>query len=244
MATDGRKTIELTTADFETLTPIGEKRIEYCNTRKLFHIQNVGCISMWGDFTKIEFPLREYLLKLSSKQLEIEILADSLLEFLKKNIDATNNNDVGFHIGGYSSNGNPKLFHVFFGVDRGPTINPLNNPQEFKKYDHSNFVALYNGANDKAHLIINFILTLERELGIVKWITNYNVEVAKKFVELIIKQVSLIEPSVGEEILLAEINKRNEIEINGIKLNPLDYKNTEYIIPSGVGNSLPTGSVM
>jgi hypothetical protein len=243
MATDGRKTVELMSLDPETLTPIGERRIEYYRTRKLFHIQNVGCISIWGDFTNIELSLRAFLLKLISAQIEIEKLADSLLQFLKENIDPSNNNDVGFHVGGFSADGYPKLFHVFFGVDRGPDINTKNNPQGFKKYDHSNFVALYNGANDKAYLIINFILTIEQELGIINWITKHSVEIAKKFIELIIKQVSQVEPTVGEEILIAEIGKDNGININKTQLVSSDSDSSAYIIPSGICYTPPTGSV-
>jgi hypothetical protein len=237
MSADSRKTTTLTPIDYNTMKPIGASRTEFSTTKKLFPIKGIGCITMWGDLTRIEKKVPTFLQSLSVSS--VEELAEKVLEFLKQEVVKETDEDVGFHVGGYSSDGKQRLYHVFYGKDVGPGVDPNNNPQKFAKYDHSEFLALYNGKHEIAHSVISFLLALEKEVGIVKWITQHPLEKAITFSQFILKYASQIDPTVGNEIQTAIITPRNEIEIKSSSAPevvdiPKENKNNYSPLPSGL----------
>jgi hypothetical protein len=211
MAADSRLTTSLTPVDPITLEQTGPKRTEFHKADKLFGITGIGCITMWGDLTRVGQSIEQFLNSLSVSS--IDDLADQLLYFLKKEVDEHSSEDVGFHVGGYRSNGTQALFHVFYGKDVGSDVDPMNNPQKFAKYDHSNFLALYNGKHEIAHTFINFLLALEKEVGMVRWITQHPIEKAIQFAGFIIKYASQIDQTIGDDIKIAVIRSDNSVEI-------------------------------
>lgn len=240
MAADFRLTNEVSTLDNNTYESVTRYK-EYCKCAKLFSIKNVGCVSVWGDLTQIYMKLRKFIFDAESKNYEIETLATSLKEFLEKNIESTCNGDIGIHVGGFSKSGEPKIYHVFFESSRSKNLDPQTDPPKVSMNDESHLTALYNGANEKAHLIINFILRIEAELGIIKWIGEHELKIAMKFVKIIIDEVAKVESSVGEGISLAEIDKNNLIKLHEYPLDSLGVNSSQDIIPSGI--SAPTGSL-
>jgi hypothetical protein len=242
MAADSRKTLTGISTIGDTVTQF----ISFEKKRKLFHLKNIGCIGMWGDFTSIETTLSHHLTMFELSNTDVTNLADSLLQFLKKNINKDNNDDIGFHIAGYNVNNEPKLYHVFFGKDRGPDIDQNNNRQDFKKYDHSNFKALYNGNNTLGHMLIDFTLKMKSELGILKWLDEYPINISKQFAKILIEQVSKVDNTVGDDIIVATISKNNSIDINIDPNEQISDDITAYVIPSGINggyNTDPTGSL-
>jgi hypothetical protein len=207
MATDSRRTTTIT-----QIEPIGERRVKYDETNKLFQVEGIGVVTMWGDFTHVEKAVAPHLESAAAGLSGPDDLATNLLEFLKSNVHQNSDHDVGFHVGGYRANGTKALYHVFYGVDRGPYIDASNNPQGFKKYDHSNFLALYNGNNAIAHAFINLMFHLER-LGFLKWVTEHPLEKASEFAGLFVRYASAFDPSIGGDVQVATITPNNIVRL-------------------------------
>jgi hypothetical protein len=212
MAADSRKTEHLTPVNVETLEPIGETRVEWSETTKLFVIRGIGCVSMWGDITRAEKKIGGYLHAKAEQLAGPSDLADSLLYFLKEEIHAEDGDDIGFHIGGYMPDGSKALYHVFWGGDIGPEVDPNNNPRKFAKYNHSETeVALYNGKHFIADGIIRFLLALQQEVGIVSWITSHPPEIAVRFADFVIRYAARIDSTVGGTAKVAMILPGNRV---------------------------------
>ncbi len=212
MGADSRKTERVTPVNFHTFEPIGETKVVWSETTKLFVIPGIGCVSMWGDITRAEKRIGQFL-DLMAKQLSSpDMLADALLGFLEREIHAEDGGDLGFHVGGYMPDGSKRLFHVFWGSDVGPEVDPANNPPKFAKYDHSShWDALYNGNHAIADGVIRFLLALQQEVGIVSWITDHPKEVAARFADFVIRYASRVDPTVGGSTSVAMITPGNRV---------------------------------
>lgn len=202
MAADSRKRVELTQVNFETLEPIGDTRVEWDETTKLCVVRGVGCVSMWGDITRAENKISNYLLSEAEKLTGPSDLADSLMHFLREEIHAEDGGDIGFHVGGYMPDGSKALYHVFSGSDIGPEVDPKNNPQKFEKYNHGALgVALFNGKHEIAYSIFQFLLALQNEVGIATWFSNHRPEIAVRFADFVIRYAARIDPTVGVSLI-------------------------------------------
>jgi len=212
MAADSRKTEYLTPLNFETLEPIGDTRVVWSETTKLFAVRGIGCVSMWGDITRAEKRIGAYLISIANRVTDPDDLATRLLDFLKREIRADEGDDIGFHVGGYMPNGTPALYHVFYGRDIGPGVDPNNNPQKYEKYPHSQpGEALYNGKHQIADGIIRFLLAMQEEVGVVTWVMNYPPEIALKFADFVIRYASRIDATVGGVSKVALITPGNHV---------------------------------
>src|SRR3972149_6107355 len=89
-----------------------------------------------------------------------------------------------------------------------------------------------------ARFLVNSPLTLEKEVGIVRWITQHPLETAITFAEFILKYASQIDPTVGDDIYTAVIKPSNGIEIRANSFSP----GTEYSQSHPTNTSpLPSG---
>ncbi|MCP4374127.1 MAG: hypothetical protein GY797_39385 [Deltaproteobacteria bacterium] len=212
MAADSRKVDEFISVD-DNFQPIGEPRFESGETKKLFDVSGVGCVTMWGDITRSRLKIDLYLDSIADKLKGPDELADAILKFLKEEVHAEVGGNLGFHVGGFRADGSRALYHCFFGEDIGPDIDPNLNSRKFAKYDHSDALAVYNGKHELADNIVKFLLALQKEVGILSWITNYPPEKAARFAEFIIKHVAKVDPMVGGKVKVATIYPGNEIKL-------------------------------
>jgi hypothetical protein len=213
MAADSRKTIFSTTVHHETLEPTGQTTIEFSETTKLFVLPGSGCVSMWGDITRAEKHISAFLYGLRGKIAGPDELASHVEDFLKQKAHADYGDDLGFHIGGFRSDGQQALFHVFWGIERGPHIDPDNNPRDFKKHEHFSALALYNGQNAIADGMFQFLFSLEQEVGIITWIANHTITKTVRFADFVLRHAAKIDPTVGGQINVAIIYPGNRIKL-------------------------------
>jgi hypothetical protein len=213
MAADSRKTIFSTTVHHETLEPIGATTVAFGEATKLFVLPGSGCVSMWGDITRAEKHISAFLHGLQGKMAGPDELANQIEDFLKHKAHADYGDDLGFHIGGFRSDGQHALFHVFWGMERGPHIVPDDNPRDFKKHDHSSPLALYNGQNAIADSMFQFLFSLEQEVGIVTWIANHTIAKTVQFADFVLRYVAKIDPTVGGQINVAVIYPGNRVKL-------------------------------
>lgn len=210
MASDSRKIEHSTRIDFHTSKPIEETKVQASETNKLFLVSGVGCVTMWGDITRVK--IGSYIRSITNQLKGPDHLAEKIFDYLREEVSPENDGDLGFHIGGFKPDGTKALFHVFFGSDIGPDVDPRSNPRKLKKYDHSNTLAVYNGKHELADTIIKFLLALQQEVGLVSWITSYPPEKVAEFAKFIIKQVAKVDPMVGGTVKVATILPENRIK--------------------------------
>lgn len=134
----------------------GQKEYHICLKSKTF--PNIGCISTWGarDHNKIF----EYL---ESKKInDIDDLACVVDDYLRNHYKPheLNLDDVGYHVAGFNSKNECRLYHIVYGFDR-PRL-PNQKERKYGKYDHSpsegKVCFLYNGRNELAQSVIQHFL--------------------------------------------------------------------------------------
>jgi len=157
----GSKEILIMAADSAERRDYSSGEIEYVTCTKSFAYENIGCLSTWGarDHNRIYEFLGP---KINSTVTDVDSLADEVFHYLTKEYKphALGFGDVGYHVGGFSSNGECRLFHVFWGFDR-PRPYDQKRPG-YKKKGHSpsreNVVFLYNGRNELAEMVVRYFL--------------------------------------------------------------------------------------
>jgi len=231
--------------------PNGEQTIRYSKSTKFFEIPGVACVTCWGDFTRLHGKIKILFANYGDFQ-NVDDLSEKVYQFLLKEIDPFVDEELGFHIGGYMDSKKPKLYHVFYGKDVGLGLDPNTNLQQVKKHDHSDFLALYNGQNHIAHEIINSILILEKTLGIIKWITEYDISKAISLIENIMVYASKNDLTIGGNINIVTIDKQNKMNIYTKEQdltipNPITFyeekNDSSHILPSGIHPCDSTASV-
>jgi len=251
MAADSRKTTPYTPRNIETLEPIGETQVAYDRTAKLFHLNGIGVVTMWGDITHTENTINRYMESIYSLLKGPDDLADNLFTFLKETVHENSDDDVGFHVGGFRSDDSKALFHVFYGRDRGPHVDQSNNPQIFHKYDHSDFLALYNGNNAIAHTFITHLDHMQQG-GFLTKLTQEPLTNATHFAASLLKNASAYDPAIGGDISVATITAGNIIAITSYPElrfpEPTLSQTADFsILPSGISmvdfKTLPSGSM-
>jgi len=128
---------------------------EYETGSKYYRFPGVGCITTWGDhiFNQLGRFLQRF--NISSSNHSVADLAALTHRYLLEEYRKDPSDELGFHIGGFDKQGKPHLHHVFWGFDR--PRNPEQQAPSVRAYDHSDWVFLYNGRNDLAHIVIQTI---------------------------------------------------------------------------------------
>jgi hypothetical protein len=207
MTADSRKTTVLNQLDVQ-LKPIpNTTRVEFTSTQKIFPIPGIGCISMWGDITRSEKSFPNYL----SKHLpglkdvdDLRILVDNYLHYeLQAHLDGE---DIGFHVGGFALDQKPRLYHVFYGLDR-PFIH--GQKHDYRAYAHQDLLALYNGRNDLVAPIMRLLIDLQEQVGI----AIFDNDPAKRLIlaDFVTRYIAQFTPDVGGQIHSALIMPKNFI---------------------------------
>ncbi len=135
---------------------------EYTTGRKSYLFPGVGCITTWG--ARAGNQIGSYLdrQEVSPDQHSVDDLAILTYRYLTEEYrpHEFNLDDVGYHVAGFDRNGQPRLFHIFWGFDRPRPAEQTR--QKYEKYDHSPNLKgtffLYNGRNDLAHVVVLTLL--------------------------------------------------------------------------------------
>jgi hypothetical protein len=163
MSADSRKTLFLTQLDNND-QPIG-KSIEFESMTKIFRVDGVGCVTLWGDnVTRVENGFPRYLHKNRTRIQTVEDLRTVIDQYLRDELQPDQEHgDVGFHVAGFMPDGTPKLYHVFWGLNRPPQDDEI---PDYHSYDSNEFLALYNGRNDFVDPIVKLLVELQTQVGV------------------------------------------------------------------------------
>ncbi len=135
--------------------------VEYETGRKFFACDGVGCVTMWG--ARDGNNLIKYLssVDLSPDRHSVEDLAHFVNRYLVEEYAPHDGNigDTGFHVGGFSRNGEARLYHVFWNVagsaaaadNRGTYSLQHHHPLQELRF-------LYNGRNDLVNAVLGALL--------------------------------------------------------------------------------------
>ncbi len=207
MCADSRKTVWSTQVDYYTLLPTGKQTIEYASMTKVFPVPGVGCITLWGEVTRAEDGFPYFLQGHLSQVRTIEDSRTLVDHYLRHDLRADEGGeDVGFHIGGFMPGGIPKLYHVFYGWDRP---RPEGQAPDYRSYDHSDFLALYNGRNDFVDPIMKLLVELQEQVGVPIFEDDPVQRIA--LADFVTRYISRFTPEVGGEICTVLIEPNNVI---------------------------------
>lgn len=237
MGADSRKTTELKQIS-ESATTSFDPFFEFSEMNKVYTIPKIGCITCWGDLTSIGLKLKEFTCNLKSNIKTVKDLAYGLLDLLNKNIVPENNEEVGFHVTGYL-NGIPKIYHTFYGRETGESSEV---EQRCIIHDELNLLALYNGKPGYAHNIIQFLLHLEKEVGMVKWLTKLDLSVTISFITFLLRYASNLDKTIGGTIriitILSDNTFKEELRDND-KTYDFDLSNNYSPTVNGIQTNIP-----
>jgi len=151
----------------DTFQPI----TDYHERMKIFPVENVGCVSMWGDFTRIKKELdfatylRENLNRIENVD-ELKIFVD---KYLREDLRPHEGyGDVGFHIGGFMPSGESRLYHIFYGPNRKkePLLTPEDRIPQYRGHPLPIHQVLYNGRNELVEPLLEFLNQLQQHTQI------------------------------------------------------------------------------
>lgn len=203
----------------------GDSFNEYETASKYHLFPGVGCITTWGDHTYNK--LGKFLQRQNISQANHSVV--ELAELTHKYIceDYSKDEELGFHIGGFDRAGMPRLYHSFWGFDRP---SQLNVPTDHL-YDHSDWVFLYNGRNDLAHVVINaFMNEIEKERDI-----RFDLKTPIGRIclcDFVARFAAEITPQVGPPFIMHLIFPDNSIErIENTSFSPLSLQSINSALP-------------
>lgn len=204
MAADSAKVREYTS---------GEREYHVCT--KSYQYKKIGCLCTWGvrDHNEINdfvYP------KLNSEINNVDELADVVDDYLRNHYKAKENNldDVGYHVAGFNSDKECRLYHIFWGFDRPRPQD--QKERKYEKYDHSppdgKVFFLFNGRNELAEVVIkNFWAELQNYKS-----SRYDIKNPVdlvKFSDLVTRFCSEITKDVAPPFYYYLISPENEIEL-------------------------------
>jgi hypothetical protein len=192
----------------------------FSTIRKIYPIESAGCFSYWGDITRLEVELPKLHHQLDSRPFKNVIeLKDWVYYFLHDIVspDQYDHGPIGFHIGGYDSQGNPQIYHIFWGWQADVT-DFENTHASYHINDHSKDFIVFNGVPDYARSIYLFLAELEYQVRI-KGIGDYGPVVAARFCDYLVRFTSRYDETVGADIVSDIILPSNKqfIAINATK---------------------------
>ncbi len=140
---------------------------EYDTGRKFFMADQVGCVTMWGARDGNQLVKRLTSLQLDPVRDSIEDLAHHVNRYLTEEYAPHEGpiGDTGFHVGGFTRNGEPLLYHIFWNVPgsaQGAGTQGAYSLQYHHPVSDNEIRFLYNGRNDLASTVINHFI---RELN-------------------------------------------------------------------------------
>jgi len=104
--------------DSAVVHEFSDGHFEYTSGRKYFAKNGVGVVTMWGarDGNKLVSHLDNLALERATH--DVEDLAHSVLRYLTEDYAPHKDGigDTGYHVGGFTRNGECRLFHIFWNV--------------------------------------------------------------------------------------------------------------------------------
>ncbi len=220
MTADSRKQTISTPVDYETFEPIGEPTVEYSSMTKVFPVPGVGCVTLWGEVTRAERGFPAYLTTHVDEVSHVMDLRDLTERYLRDELRAEEDGqDIGFHVGGFMDR-SPKLYHVFYGWDRP---RPEGQEPDYRSYDSSDALALYNGRNDFVDSIVKLLVQLQSQVGVA--VFEHDPVQRMILADFVTRYISAFTPDVGGEIhtvLITPANKLLHIRNAGGAIIPRD----------------------
>lgn len=187
---------------------------EYTTGRKSYMFPGIGCVSTWGarDGNRIGPYLDECL---NSKKDGVEQLARAVGRFLNQEYRPHLNGlgEVGYHIAGFDSAAQPRLFHVYYAFER-PRRRDQMEP-EYQHHDHSpgkdaTFM-LYNGRNDLADVVVRCLVDQVRNRADLQFNLNDANDLVR-FSDFVSRFAGEITREVGPPFLTRLIRPDNRAE--------------------------------
>lgn len=195
---------------------------EYDASSKSLKYPGIGCITTWGE--RSGNRLGDFLdgRRISADSHSVADLADITYRYLTEEYRPHEYGlgEVGYHVGGFDRQGQPRLYHIFWGFDR--PRQPEQTSPKYERYDHTESAFLYNGRNDLADTLVNLLIRqvqagrevrfdLARRLGRVK------------FCDFVTRFAAEITPEVGPPFFYHLIFPDNSIEtLRNDSFSPLE----------------------
>ncbi len=207
----------------------GDAFNEYETGSKYYRFRGVGCITTWGDHTYNQ--LGRFLQKrgISATTHSITDLAELTHKYVLEEYSKDSEEELGFHIGGFDRSGKPHLYHVFWGYDRPRP--PEQKSPAVRFYNHSDWVFLYNGRNDLAHVVITALkeqIETGREIRF-NLMTPFG---RISLCDFIARFAAEITPQVGPPFVINLIFPDNNIEkIENTSYSPISLQSIASILP-------------
>jgi hypothetical protein len=215
---------------------------EYGTEGKVYKVGNIGYYMCWGTFSGIKTKLNLKIRRNEESLRDITDLKNLISNFLEENIKTGEQLEFGVHISGFTNN-NPKIYHVFHGINIESKKDIKNKIYKHHAHDHSDLRALYNGKQKQAHYLISFLLHLERKID-KKVISAFNEEEIKEFLKMVVAYTSLSEDTVGGSVNIAKITHADITNIENTELSEIELKKClSFDLTSSAYEAAPTGSV-
>ena len=131
--------------------------MEYESGRKHFTCDGVGCVTMWGgrDGNNLAAHLQQ---SVDSHKHTIEDLAHLTNRYLVEDYrpHETEMDDCGYHVGGFTSAGEPRLYHIFWNLPGSPAARDNQGAYSFQHHHPSALETrfLFNGRNDLLQYVL------------------------------------------------------------------------------------------
>ncbi len=134
---------------------------EYDTGRKFFACDGVGCVTMWGARDGNNLIAHLTSLGLTGDKHSVEDLAFLVNRYLVEDYAPHRYSlaDTGFHIGGFSALGEPRLYHAFWNVPgsaAGEGTKGSYTLQQHHPVPELRF--LYNGRNDLVNAVLGALI--------------------------------------------------------------------------------------
>ena len=137
---------------------------EYSTGRKFFLADGIGCVTMWGarDGNKLVSYLSSLTLTPTSHT--VDDLIRQVNRFLIEQYapHEVPLSDIGFHVGGFTSDGQPRLCHIFWNVPGSSAAVGTEGTYTFQFHHPSlplQIKFLYNGRNELVSAVIGSLIT-------------------------------------------------------------------------------------
>lgn len=204
------------TADHAVTKIVNQQFREYETGPKLFPFPGIGCVTTWGarDHNCIKEHLEGQLV---AGEHNVNDLATIVDRFLKKTYrpHTYQLDDVGYHVAGFDSEQQPRLYHIFWGFNRPK--NPRQKHRRYQKQLHtyegwSLPLFLYNGRNDIADRMVRSLLYEMREADVANQDFSYSATIVR-FGDLVARFAGELTQEVGPPFETAIISPANQIEV-------------------------------
>jgi hypothetical protein len=206
------KNLIVMSADSAVTTYYSDGSREYDEKSKMFVVPGVGCVTTWGEqiHNKIGRYFRDQ--ELNSDRCSFDDLIDLTYRYLTEEYRPKDDglDDVGYHIGGFDQDGQPRLFHLFWGFDRPRP--PDQDKASYHRYDHSNWKFLYNGRNDLADDLVKKLIDQMKE-GVDVRYDPFAPEGLVKFNDFVVRFAAELTQEVGPPFYTTLIFPDNEIKL-------------------------------